>query len=286
MKFNFQSLAYLLISGLIGFTSCKKDDETKPAPTITINTNNLGSNQESGSAFGGATVKINFTAKADEELKSIEPFIVIGGNSTSEGAQTSDFDSKTSSIEDYEYNVPTTASGSITIKFVVTDSKNQKTEKSFVINITSYSAKLLGAQTNEAGAYFSASTGLVYKSAEANAAVDKVDISYAFLGLGGSTLLSWNARKDATTGLTAAVPAAARKTYFAVSTLTAAQFTALKLPSEISETVSTASPEKISIEEGNVYSFLTQDGKKGLIHIQALATGVSGSATVNVKFAP
>ncbi len=292
MKFNFQGFAYLAFAALIGFTSCKKDDSNKPAPTITILSSNLGTSKTAGAAFAGGTATITVSVKADEEIKSIETFQVIGSNSTSLGATTTDFDSKTASEEIFEYSIPANASGKITLKFVAIDKKDQKTEVGYDINITSYSAVLLGAQSNAAGAYFSASTGMVYSASQASANVDKVDLSYAFLNNGGSTLISWNFRKDPSTGLTATVPAGARRTYFAASSFSAADFIAVKLPGETAfangtASVSSASPEKISIEEGKVYAFLTQDGKKGLVHIASIAAGgLTGSVTINVKYAP
>jgi len=289
MNFKFQSLAYLFIAGLIGFTSCKKDDETKLAPKITINSSSIstGTNPTSGTANVGDSVSITVTFEATEKLKTIQGFL----NGTKIDEQTSGFDSDTKHTETWDVPIPAGATGPFALKFVVTDKSNGTSEKTFTVNIgdlNSWSAKLLGGQTNRAGSYFASSNGLVYQSADAQAQVGIVDVTYAALGASASpTILSWKFRGDASTGLEAAIPAGALETKFAATTLTASDFIAANSSSEAKyksgiDGVTAASGQSVVIEAGKVYAFLSGT-KKGLIHIAAITPGVAGSVNINVK---
>lgn len=290
MKLKIQSLAYLLFAGLIGFTSCSKDEET-PAPTITINTNSLGADQTGGSASTGTVVTINLTADASEGISKLNATKTISGTETTLSGYpvTSGFTSSTKHTWNATYTIVET-SGTVTLKFSVEDKKGKLSSKTFTINISdlaSYSAKLLGAQTNAAGSYFSASTGLVMTSAEANANVSAVDISYAALGGSATpTLLSWKWRADASTGLTGTVPAGAKETYFASTSLTASDFTGITSSSDAKfsgASVTASSPQFVGVETNKVYAFLTAEGKKGLVHVSSITAGTAGSVTINVK---
>lgn len=292
MKLKIQSLTYLLFAGLIGFTSCSKDEET-PAPTITINTNSLGSDQTGGSTTTGTVVTVNLSADASEGISKLNVTKTVSGTeSTLSGYPVSSgFNSSTKHTWNATYTVVET-SGTVTLKFSVEDKKGKISSKTFTININdlaTYSAKLLGAQTNAAGSYFSTSTGQVLTSAEANANVSAVDISYAALGGSATpTLLSWKWRGDASTGLTGTVPATAKETHFAATSLTATDFTSITSSSDSKfsgASVTTSSPQFVGVETNKVYAFLTAEGKKGLVHIASISAGTGGSVTINVKVA-
>jgi hypothetical protein len=291
MRFNFQSLAYLFIAGLIGFTSCKKDEETKPAPTITINSTSItiGSNPASGTANPGDVVSITATFEASEKLKSIQAFTVSGSTDTKIDDISSDFDSDIKHQEIWNITIPATATGSITYKFVVTDKSNGTSSRTFVVNIgdlSSWSAKLLGAQDNAAGSYFASSTGEVFKGADAPGKVNIVDVTYAALGASAApTLLSYKFRGDASTGLTVVPPAGALETKFALTSLTPAQFIATGSSSEANFTAGAAtvgSNQSVAIAAGKVYAFVSGT-KKGLIHVASLTPGLAGSVNIDVK---
>lgn len=152
--------------------------------------------------------------------------------------------------------------------------------------ISTYNSVLLGAQTNSNGSYFSSINGNVYSAANAVGNVGQVDITYAALGANNEpTLLSWDER-DNNTGLTAVVPSGARKTRFKASSITAAQFLQIANGDDANFkgiNVTTSDPERIGVETNKVYQFITQDNKKGLIHVQTIDPGLSGSITMNVK---
>lgn len=153
--------------------------------------------------------------------------------------------------------------------------------------ILTYSGKVMGGQDNlTSGSYFAVTEGQVYSAADARTNVGKVDFSYAALSTDlNPTILSWDER-DNNTGLQATVPSGARKCYFRSSSVTVAQFNAMtstESPGWASNTVSTSSPERITVAPGGVYEFLTADNERGFIHVSSITNGLTGDITFNVK---
>lgn len=288
MKINAQSFIWLLFAGLIGFSSCSSDEET-PVPTITINFTSLG-NQTTGSANTGDTIKVNLTAKASEGIEELNATSTYNGSETNFPGypKKSNFTTSTEHTWTAAYVIAEN-SGTITLKYTVKDKKGKIASKTVTVNIadlSSWSAKLLGAQSAAAGSYFASSTGNVFTSTDALQNVSSVDMSYAFL-TAGPTILSWAFRADPSTGLTATVPAGALETKFAATTLSAADFISISSSSDskFSQTVTTvtaSSAQNVAVEATKVYAFMS-GSKKGLVHIDQISTGLGGSVNINVK---
>ena len=289
MKINVKSYLWLVFAGLIGLSSCSSDEET-PAPTISINTNSLGADQTGGTATTGSTITINLTAEASEGIAKLNATKTVSGSETNLSGYpvTSNFTSSTKHTWNATYDV-TETSGTGVLKFSVEDKKGKVSSKTFTVNIadlSSWSAKLLGAQTAAAGSYFASSTGTVFTGADAQQNVSSVDITYAYL-TAGPTLLSWAFRADPSTGLTATVPAGALETKFAATTLSAADFISISSSSDSKfsqavASVTSSSAQKVVVEGTKVYAFMS-GSKKGLVHIDQINTGLDGSVNVNVK---
>ncbi len=288
MKINVKSYLWLVFAGLIGLSSCSSDEET-PAPTITINFTSLG-NQTTGSANTGDTINVNLTAKASEGIEELNATSTYNGSETNFPGypKKSNFTSSTEHTWTASYVVAQN-SGTVTLKYIVKDKKGKIASKTVTVNIadlSSWSAKLLGAQSAAAGSYFASSTGTVYTSSEALQNVASVDISYAFL-TAGPTLLSWAFRADPSTGLTATVPAGALETKFAATSLSAADFISISSSSDNKfsqavASVTSSSAQKVVVEATKVYAFMS-GSKKGLVHIDQINTGLNGSVNINVK---
>jgi len=151
-----------------------------------------------------------------------------------------------------------------------------------VTAVASYSAKLLGAQSNANHSFFSPATGLTYASGDsATFATNKVDISlYNATATGGLSFLSLDARGGA--GLKK-VRGVSRNTAFKLSNFTVAQFDTLT--NEIALDNVTATSSEVEIAANNVYQFINEEGKAGLIKVTAAdqGTAYNGSATISVK---
>jgi hypothetical protein len=146
---------------------------------------------------------------------------------------------------------------------------------------------LLGAQSNATGSYFDALGGVVLTGSNASSNPQRVDITYAALGaFTEPTLLSYQKRGDPSTGLTASVPPGAKRTYFSNTGLSPVAFYAINRTSSIGfveSFVSSSSPERIFAPQGSILSFLTQEGKKGIIKVVEVTPGLSGSILLDIK---
>lgn len=299
MKLKIQSLAYLLFAGLIGFTSCSKDDENVPAPALSFKLNGA----ETGSFNSGEIAEFTMNLEADNDytsLKSILNYTDGSGatktvtvkdannsnkeiNYTKDSDITADYDGTNiikvalpaDAKRGTEWTISTTASTS--------GGTTTATFKGKVVN--SWTAKLLGAQLNSAGSYFNSATGNVLAAAAASATPAGVDITYAALGSPVTipTILSYKQRT--TEGLTG-VPAGAESSYFVETNLTPSEFlseTASWTGNFTGVALSSTSPQKVQIATDKVYAFKNAAGKMGLIHIQSITDGTNGSVTINVK---
>lgn len=148
----------------------------------------------------------------------------------------------------------------------------------------SFTAKLLGAQSNAAGSFFSPKTGMVYGTGDsASFVANGVDISFGQTGSPTTTpkFISLSARKSE--GLTKANNFT-RTTYFDLSSMTKAQFDTVSSTYIAAEVLGTSTTT--SVQQGKVYEFTNAEGKSGLIYVSNLdaGTGVNGSVTIDVKF--
>lgn len=269
--------------------SCKKDNN---APLIT-------GFEGDGTYNPGDSVMISATFTDAEGLASYKMDIT-----TSNGASVkSDAGTLEGTSYSYKYNwvIPTGAADgeTYTVQITVTDDNKDEaltvTETKTITvdipvtagNITTYSAKLLGGQSNPStGSFFNSTNGSVLTSAQADAASASVDFIFAY----GTTNLNYIAApNDADIALSHSnVGAWSTKnaTKFKTTTLTASQFTALTDDATIVSEASGASATKVNaLAVGQVFSFTTAAGKKGLVHVSAIGGTMASdrSITIDVK---
>jgi hypothetical protein len=154
-----------------------------------------------------------------------------------------------------------------------------------------WSAKLVGAQNNAGGSFFSPSTGAVYGAADsANFTANKVDLSFAQVGpVFTPKLISLKGRSAE--GLHKQV-LNTRETFFQETAITKAQFDTAS--SSYIGGLTIAGQQSVAITQGKVYSFYNAENKAGLIYVSnytasTKTTGVeatdktSGSVTIDVR---
>jgi hypothetical protein len=298
MKFNFQGIAYLAFAALIGFTSCKKDEEV-PAPTLTFNLDGA----QSGSFNTGETVDFDMNLESENDYTSLKGTLVYTKNDNSSSTVTikdankgnaemnytknSDIEDAYDGISVVRVALPADAKKAtewtITVEGATSGGKTTATFKGKIVN--TWSAKLLGAQTNAAGSYFNSLAGSVLQGSAASATPAGVDITYAALGAPTAfpTILSY---KQRTAEGLSGVPAGAEESYFVETTLQPSNFLSesISWKSLFNGTnISTSTPQKIQIATSKVYAFKNKAGKMGLIHISSITGGVDGSVTIDVK---
>ncbi len=277
-----------VIASLSTLTSCKKD-EVVAAPTITfLNGVNQYAAKETDTAY-------TFVADvvADGEISSIKIFDVTVDGIEPQVSSITKFDSDTK--HEIKYTVKL-ADVDVFKKFkiTVTDKKDMTYSASFLINayqkpageITSYTAKLLGAQSASAGSFFSTTNGTVYNATTANQNQNLIDFVYYY---GVSNKATIGAPSD-TDVINAHVGTAnfstwstRNKTRFTASSLTALQFDAITDDKEITAVTTLTDSKVNNLGTDKVFAFKTEVGKQGFVKIRNLVADASGSITIDVK---
>lgn len=155
---------------------------------------------------------------------------------------------------------------------------------------TSFTAKLLGAQGNSNGSFFSPKTGLVYPASDkANFITNQVDISFAQTGDPTSPkFIALSGR--AAEGLTSVIDVN-RATTFTLTAYTKAQFDTVS--NAFVANLSSGGTAAVEVQQGKVYKFINAEDKAGLIYVSNLDLGsivppatspVNGSVSIDVKF--
>ncbi len=285
LSFLFSVAAVAVVSML---SSCgDKKEDPKPAPSITAYIGTSG--VKSATVASGESATITYSVTTGENIDKIEVTERIGSSTkpVTGFPKTSKF---TSSTSDAGAIVVTSTGSEVFYDLKVTDSKGATSSVTITLNpagaamtYNSYTAKLLGAQTNAAGAYFASSTGTVYSGTQFNGLADKniVDITFAEIGATTTvpTLLSSAQRstETLTTGTGGSM------TYFKSSSLNFATVTDAQLAA-----ISASTSQKVTVATNGTYEFVNAAGKKGLINVTALtagsdATKTNGSVTISVK---
>ncbi|MFQ3579814.1 MAG: hypothetical protein SNJ71_06715 [Bacteroidales bacterium] len=270
-----------LIAGgllLVGFATSCSDTE---APNGTLKT-------DATSYLVGDSIKVTVSATDDKELSKVT-VTFDGKEKTITAEEKSETLDGTVSFYAEKEGIDLVVSGE------VTDAKDNKTKladvKVTVKDASKAMAQVLGAQLADEGSYFSIKDMAVKTQTQVDAA-GGLNIAFAFAGISPSTgaavepyLISPEEKVASWTGMTK-TSKDKEKTYFKVSTLDFDKATASQL-----NKISATTEQKIKIEQGKVYEFVTANGDKGIVKvttITAVANGTSdnytkGKITVDVK---
>ena len=114
-------LALMFLAGATLFTSCKKDEETVAAPTISVTNNKTA---YSVTATADTTIIFNVTVAAEGEIDLFTIKKTVGSTTTSYGSPTG-FSGKTSYTYNFEQIFTATDTYPISFAFKVTDKEGQ-----------------------------------------------------------------------------------------------------------------------------------------------------------------
>jgi hypothetical protein len=263
-------------------TSCGGEDPEPAKPTIAI----VGSSSTSFDVKPSADVAFEVSVKEGDKNLDKLTFRIDGGLVAKErimvGGKAATTDGEFSvANESAVYSIVIKAkatAGTESIQLAIVD-KDALTA-GLTLNITtsnyavsSYSAKLLGAQSASAGSYLDA-TGTVITGDKVTDATNIV-LSYAFLSQ-GSSLVSprmsdrtpFELKKGSTNSAS---------TYFTTTTLDFATANGDAIAGVSATTTS------VVIAKGSTYAFV-QGNLKGLVKVNELLTSLTGSVTVDVKW--
>jgi hypothetical protein len=289
--------AALMIFGAAFLSSCSKSEDNTPAPTPpTINFV-----AKSGFITGDATMTVGSTFKV-----SLAAFPnTTSGSKLASLKVTRVFQNNpyvaldtTFSLSSLSVDLTATANPNVGQEkwyYRVTDKSGQYAEVSLTITTTSaagpinsFGMKILGAQSATAGSSFASIDGSVYTLAEAKANQAKVDLMYYY----GDTDFATIAAPDDAHALTVFTNAVN-----GLGTWTTKNDTRFKLVTNainwdaitddaviVQETASGVTESRITnLISGKYLAFITASGKKGMIKIESITTGQTGSVTISVK---
>ncbi len=275
------------IAAVSFLSSCKKDDKIDPKPAASISAYIGTSGTTSKTLADGDKATITYDANSGEKLSKLEVIKRKGGSTTNVIGfpKTSGFTSNTND----KNTVEVTSDGTeVFYDFKVTDAVGSTSTTTITLNpagaamtFSSYTQKLLGAQDNNAGAYFASSNGTVYSGLLFEANKNIIDITYAEIGATTTKPTLLSSVQRSTEGLTKGTGGTA--TYFKMSSLNFATVTDGQLASINASTV-----QKVEPSINGTYEFVNSAGKKGLINVSSITMGTNstktdGSITINVK---
>ena len=273
-----------VLASMSVLTSCKK--ETPAAPSITFLN---GENSYVGKTADDTTRDVTITIDAPGDLSSIKIFKVTNSGKSTEKL-ISDFTSKTQHVFTYTFSILPN-SGENKFEVEVTDKEDQTTSSYFTFTaysvpageIVSYSAKIMGAQFNNAkGSFLSTSNGTIYSKTDAKTNASLIDFVYSYRG--GNYLAFIAAPSDALLDPTVNIKAENWSKYnstkFKLSALTASDFDAITDDSKFSSVENLTETNVLSLNVGNVVYFKTESGKLGVFKVTAINEGISGGDAV------
>ncbi len=287
-------LGLALVSGLVFFTSCSKDEDTQDlAPTI----NFVG---------GSGYISANATLDVNEDFKvGINAF-----SNTNSGAKltkltiTRVFNNNivsqdtTFSLSTINLVINATANSQVGQEkwyFKVTDKDGQTKEVSFTITtvagsgpINTFTMKIMGAQGSSTGSSFASIDGTVYSLANAKTNASKVDWLYFYGATNLATLAAPNDAdaiivfSDPTNGLATWALRNATKFKKVTDAINWADITTDDVI--VAQTASGVTATKVnSLAANNVLAFITAGGKKGMIKVESISGTTDGTITISVK---
>lgn len=298
---NFKKLfiyAAAFIATATILSSCGDDTLTSP-PEVAFVT---GTDYTSADATvtAGTQVKSAITATSTEGIKGFKITVKYNGQAASTTVLDSVVSGNPTVFNSGDmFAQSQTAVGDETWTFTVTDKNGEATSVSYKLTTTAqggtineYSARLLGSYTNQTlGSFFSTSTGSVYLQADAKANQTAVDFVYFY---GATNLATITAPDDADAatifnGATNGLQTWTTKnaTRFKTTNLAAGDFVAASTETALingyDNAAGTAGSKVNQLAKDQVFAFITNNGKKGLVHVANITTGANGSITINVK---
>lgn len=262
----------IVVSGF--FTSCTEDEPLEALVDIKSSTDTT--------VMAGASFTISWDArKGDDKMK----FVSISKN----GAYITGWNKKeipSASSEQYIDKATITADPNPGVyEYIISvfdsDDKELGSAKVKVTvvaagEISSYTAKLMGAQDNSNGSFFASITGSVYKTAELTTNNrPTVDITYG-VHSSQSKVISASARE----GLGFSAFTGATETKYVSTNL---DFAAVSNDTNIKDISFTTGATSIVVELNKVYAFKNAAGKIGVFKVTNLVAGAAGSITIDVK---
>jgi hypothetical protein len=290
-------LSAILISSVTLFTSCTEDTTTPDLPPSISFV--AGANYISADAT--IDISTNFTVKILVEPnvtsgKVVESLKVTGTFNNTLVRDTT-FALNNATTMEITFVAASTV-GEENLEFTAIDKDNQSAKISLKITtkeptvtgdpINYWSEKILGSWSNTTGSSFASANGTVYTLDQAFANQALIDYMYWW---GASTSATIGAPDDANAALVFNTGdykldnwTTKNATRFKTTTVTVAAFDAMTDDTDIKAIADGADQTRIgTLAPDQVIAFVTVEGKKGLIKVNAITDGSDGTITIDVK---
>jgi hypothetical protein len=289
------SMVFLFASTLV-FTGCSKKDDTAtpattPTPTITLNS---GAGFTAASGPVGTSTSVKFGVLATPVTSSTLTHFKVTVSYDGQAAQTLlDSVISTSSLTWQRYYTTSKDAGQELYSFIVTD-KNGQTSTAAVtltkaaIPSTVSQTGTLGAKNNVAGSFFDVTNGVVYTETVATGKSNLVDFAYfspSTTSTGIGAVSDQAVSGAAPTGSYPNTSSWATKNATKLTkstTYTTANFASVT-DAQIAGLTAPTTTVVNNIMTGDVLEFQTVNNKKGLIKIESITPGLSGTVNISVK---
>lgn len=294
------NVLFLLLAGFIGIsalTSCDPEPQTDVLPSMIFSTD--------GAAIANSTTvdtlaPLLFKISANENPNTKKNLQTLRVQSFKNNAPVKDTlvtINDDSFLGSFNFNADTSFSVAEKFIFTLIDREGEKAIKEIIITtkdapvvvdptgdpINSYSAKLLGGQSNpNEGSFFDAHTGTVLNTAGAITASATIDFIFAY-GTMNQYYIGAPSDADIQTshGTIAATWSTLNTTTFSPSSMTVADFDAMIDDRDFP--TSTGVETKINmLGAGDVFSFLTVDGKFGMVKVNSVDGTVAGNRAIDI----
>ena len=263
-------------------------------PTVQMLSNTVGASFTTGSAVQNAAISFVLKARAGAGLKLVTAKKSVAGIETvlSGYPKTTSFTSDT--LHDWTVNYAASDPvGQVILTFLLEDQQSQTHSITYALTIItnpspySWNAKLIGAQSNANGSFFSPKTGEVYSTSDSVVFVArKVDFSFAQTGLPNHlpNFISLSERSNQGLKRVTTINRVTLLTVLSGADMDQATFDALT-NSKLHDMMLGGSGVAL-VEIGKFYGFTNQESKTGVIHVTNLeqGSGTNGSVTIDVKF--
>lgn len=277
---------------MTAITSCTPEENDDVKPSMTFSPDGAGITADKTVAVNAPLLfKVsaiqNQTTKKNLQSLRVQSF--MNNTAVKDTLVTINDDSYLGS---FNFNAPSTSSTEEKYTFTLTDKAGETTIKTINITtqagpsaINSYSAKLLGGQSNPTnGSYFNATTGAVLAQLAANAAPASVDFIFAY-GTTNEYYIGAPSNGDIQTSFSTANPSLSswstkNLTTFTTTTITGAEFDAM---TDDSSFPTVGSDTKVNmLAGGDVFAFRTAGGKVGLVKVNSTSGTIAADREIDI----
>ena len=273
-------LSMFLMAGAVFVTSCTKDDETDPGPSITLKGGTeYVSADKTIQAGETITVGVIGASSTVSNSKLVKFKLTSTFNNVPEVIVDTTFSSSTFNL-DITIAYPAEYVGENRLLFQLTDKGGMANEKAFIVTVeqsatevNKYTGVNLGSwNDNEGGSFYSTSENKVYFRSTAAQNQSKIDFVFFKGDKNGNAIAApFDPAPNSINELLMGTWTVKNKTLFQVTTMTAAQFDAIGASYDFPEFTGELTIAK-QLAIGNVVYFKTVLGKLGYFKVVNLNT--------------